>query len=41
MRYVAAFDVTTGKDLPDYLPWISTRAVRGPWVLTVDTSGCL
>jgi hypothetical protein len=41
MRYIAAFDVTTGKDLPDYLPWISTRAVRGPWAMTVDKSGCL
>jgi trimeric autotransporter adhesin len=41
MRYIAAFDVRTGKDLPDYMPWISTRAVRGPWAMTVDTSGCL
>jgi hypothetical protein len=41
MRYIAAFDVTTGKNLPDYIPWISTRAVRGPWAMTVDTSGCL
>jgi hypothetical protein len=41
MRYIAAFDVKTGKDLPAYIPWISTRAVRGPWALKVDTSGCL
>ena len=41
MRYIAAFDATTGKDLPDYMPWIITRAVRGPWALTVDTNGCL
>ncbi len=41
MRYIAAFDVKTGQDLPDYMPWISTRAVRGPWALTVDSSGCL
>jgi hypothetical protein len=37
MRYVAAFDVDTGQDLPAYLPWISTRAVRGPWSLVRDT----
>jgi trimeric autotransporter adhesin len=41
MRYVAAFDARTGQDLPGYLPWISTRAVRGPWALTVDANGCL
>jgi trimeric autotransporter adhesin len=41
MRYIAAFDVTTGKDLFNYIPWITTRAVRGPWAMTVDTSGCL
>jgi hypothetical protein len=41
MRYVAAFDVATGRDIPDYLPWISTRAARGPWALTVDSDGCL
>jgi hypothetical protein len=41
MRYVAAFDATTGRDIPGYLPWIATRATRGPWALTVDSSGCL
>jgi hypothetical protein len=41
MRYVAAFDAATGQDIPNYLPWISTRAVRGPWALTVDSNGCL
>ena len=41
MRYIAAFDLETGKDLPAYMPWIVTRAVRGPWALTVDSHGCL
>jgi hypothetical protein len=41
MRYVAAFDATTGVQLPNYLPWIQTRAVRGPWALTVDSGGCM
>jgi hypothetical protein len=41
MRYVAAFDAATGQDIPGYMPWISTRAVRGPWALTVDSNGCL
>jgi hypothetical protein len=41
MRYVAAFDAATGQDIPGYLPWIKTRAVRGPWALTTDSSGCL
>ena len=41
MRYVAAFDATTGKDVQNYIPWIKTRATRGPWALTVDSSGCL
>ncbi len=41
MRYVAAFDAVTGRALPNYIPWIGTRAVRGPWALTVDSSGCL
>ena len=25
MRYVAAFDTTTGRDIPGYIPWITTR----------------
>jgi hypothetical protein len=41
MRYVAAFDASSGQDIPGYLPWIATRAVRGPWAMTVDSSGCL
>ena len=41
MRYVAAFDATTGLDLPNYMPWIQTRAVRGPWALAVDSGGCM
>jgi hypothetical protein len=41
MRYVAAFDAATGQDIPGYMPWISTRAVRGPWALTVDSNGCM
>jgi hypothetical protein len=41
MRYIAAFDAVTGRALPNYIPWISTRATRGPWALTVDSSGCL
>ena len=41
MRYVAAFDAETRQDIPGYMPWISTRATRGPWALTVDSNGCM
>jgi trimeric autotransporter adhesin len=41
LRYVGAFDLDTGQDVPQYLPWIDTRAVRGPWALTEDTNQCL
>jgi trimeric autotransporter adhesin len=41
LRYVGAYDVQTGHFLTDYTPWIKTRAVRGPWALTVDTDHCL
>ena len=41
IRYVGAWDLTTGKYLFDYTPWIKTRAIRGPWAQTVDTSGCM
>lgn len=41
IRYIGAYDVQTGKYLYDYTPWIKTRAVRGPWALTVDSNGCL
>jgi hypothetical protein len=41
LRYVGAFDLATGRDLPDYLPWIRTRAVRGPWALTIDSNQCM
>ncbi|WP_143448351.1 fibrinogen-like YCDxxxxGGGW domain-containing protein [Kineosporia sp. A_224] len=41
IRYIGAYDVATGKYLTDYTPWIKTRAVRGPWALTVDSDNCL
>ena len=41
IRYVGAWDLTTGKYLFDYTPWIKTRAVRGPWAQVVDTNGCM
>jgi len=41
MRYVSGHDADSGVMLPEFLPWIKTRAVRGPWSLTVDTHGCM
>ncbi len=41
MRYVAAYDATTGRQIASFLPQMTTRAVRGPWALLVDTNGCL
>jgi hypothetical protein len=41
VRYVGAYDLATGRYLTDYTPWIKTRAVRGPWALTVDADSCL
>ena len=41
MRYVAAYDATTGHQIASFLPQMTTRAVRGPWALLVDTNGCL
>ncbi len=41
VRYIGAYDLATGRYLMDYMPWIKTRAVRGPWAMTVDSTSCL
>jgi trimeric autotransporter adhesin len=41
LRYVGAYDATTGHQITSFLPQMTTRAVRGPWALLVDTNGCL
>jgi hypothetical protein len=41
LRYLGAFDATTGRMISAFLPQIKTRAVRGPWALAMDTAGCL
>ncbi len=41
MRYIAAYDAVTGRQVDAFLPQMKTRAVRGPWAMTVDSQGCL
>jgi hypothetical protein len=41
LRYLGAFDATTGRMISAFLPQMKTRAVRGPWALAMDTNGCL
>jgi hypothetical protein len=41
LRYIGAYDATTGRQIESFLPQMDTRAVRGPWAMTVDTSGML
>ena len=41
MRYVGAYDATTGRQLDEFLPQMRTRAVRGSWALAVDSRQCL
>lgn len=40
-RFIAAFDAQTGVQLNAFLPQMRTRAIRGPWALTMDNRGCL
>jgi trimeric autotransporter adhesin len=42
IRYVGAWDATTGKYIPEFLPdGISTRAGHGGWALQPDSNGTL
>jgi hypothetical protein len=41
VRYIGAYDAVTGRQVDAFLPQMKTRAVRGPWAMTVDSEGCL
>jgi len=41
MRYIGAYDATTGRQVESFLPQMETRAVRGPWAMAVDSRGVL
>ena len=41
LRYIGAYDATTGRMIGSFQPQMETRAVRGPWAMTVDTNGVL
>lgn len=41
VKWLAAFDASTGEYLTDFLPSIDSSRSRGPWALTADTNGCV
>lgn len=41
LRYIGAYDATTGHMIGTFQPQMETRAVRGPWAMTVDSNGVL